>query len=186
MTGNKPGAAVPALDFRIAQPADVPNIVSLVNSAYRGDSSRKGWTTEADLLDGQRTDREEINSILADPNSVFFLGESNGELIASAHLQKAGDQAHFGMFAVKPGLQNGGIGKRFMQAAEGFVRSSWQCSSLTMSVITLRLSLIAFYERRGFRRTGEIKPFPQSEKFGIPKVSGLQLEVLEKPLVSGD
>jgi ribosomal protein S18 acetylase RimI-like enzyme len=186
MTANKPDAATPVLDFRIAQPVDVSSIVSLVNSAYRGDSSRAGWTTEADLLDGQRTDSEEINGILADPNSVIFLGELNGELIASAHLQRTGDQAHFGMFAVKPGLQNGGIGKRFMQAAETYVHSTWQCSSLAMSVITLRQSLIAFYERRGFRRTGEFKPFPQSEKFGIPKVRGLQLEVLEKPLVSGD
>jgi ribosomal protein S18 acetylase RimI-like enzyme len=186
MTANKPNAAVLALDFRIGRPEDTAGIVVLVNSAYRGDSSRAGWTTEADLLDGQRTDSKEINGILADPDSVILLGETAGELIASAHLQRIGDQAHFGMFAVKPGLQNGGVGKRFMQAAEAYVHSNWKCTHLSMSVITLRQPLIAFYERRGFHRTGKIKPFPQAEKFGIPKVSGLQLEVLEKALVSGD
>jgi len=176
----------PRLVFRTAEPADAADIVTLVNSAYRGESSRAGWTTEADLLDGQRTDLDEISDILADPDSAIMLCHAGNELVSSAHLQKHDGKAYFGMFAVKPEIQNTGIGKRFMNAAEAFVQSAWQCRSMVMTVITLRQSLIAFYERRGYRRTGQLKPFPNLEKFGIPKVDGLQLEVLEKALINCD
>lgn len=175
-----------ALSFRRAEPADAAAIVSLVNSAYRGESSRAGWTTEADFLDGQRTDLDEVSSLLAAENSLFLLcyvsSEAGSTLIASAHLENSAEGVHFGMFAVKPGLQNGGVGKRFLEAAETLASRTWGAPKMLMAVITLRLALIEFYERRGYRRTGRIKRFPQSHKFGIPKVTGLQLEVLEKML----
>lgn len=170
------------LTFRQATAEDGPGIVSLVNSAYRGESSRAGWTTEADFLGGQRTDMDEVSNILADPNAIFLLCFNGDKLIASAHLERAGNAAHFGMFAVTPGLQNSGIGKRFMEEAEALAAKQWHCDKMQMAVITLRQPLIEFYERRGYRRTGQFKEFPRSEKFGIPKVSGLQLEVLEKTL----
>lgn len=185
-----PAGAAPAepgaLSFRQAEQADAAAIVSLVNSAYRGEASRAGWTTEADFLDGQRTDLEQVSSLLAAPNSLFLLCYANdgagGALIASAHLEHGAEGVHFGMFAVKPGLQNRGIGKRFLQTAETLAGSRWGAQKMLMTVITRRLSLIAFYERRGYRRTGRIQRFPRSHKFGIPRVPGLQLEVLEKTL----
>lgn len=180
-TGPTP-AEPGTLSFRYAEPRDIQAIVSLVNSAYRGASSRVGWTTEADLLDGQRTDTEEIAALMSAENSFFLLCHADGELIASAHLENRDDGAHFGMFAVKPGLQNSGIGKRFLETAEIIAKRDWGARKMLMTVITLREPLIAFYARRGYRRTGQLREFPKSEKFGIPKVSGLQLEVLEKVL----
>ena len=183
MPPTEPTPTAPGtLSFREAERADATAIVSLVNSAYRGESSQAGWTTEAEFLDGQRTDLEEVSSLLTADNSLILLCYTDSELIASAHLQNSSEGVYFGMFAVKPGLQNSGVGKHFMEAAETLARRIWDAQKMLMTVITLRQSLIEFYERRGYRRTGRIKPFPQSHKFGIPKVAGLQLEVLEKML----
>lgn len=175
---------MPLLTFRLATTADVQLIVQLVNSAYRGDSSRQGWTTEADLLGGQRTDEAEIQSLLATPGSVILLGMQGTLIVASLHLQRDGESAYLGMFAIQPGLQGVGIGKQCLQYAEDYVQQVWGAASLLMTVITLRPELIAYYERRGYRRTGEFKPFPTSPRYGIPKVSGLALALLEKPLLA--
>ncbi|HEX5514179.1 MAG TPA: GNAT family N-acetyltransferase [Gammaproteobacteria bacterium] len=178
-------ASTDQLAFRRAGKQDVDLIVGLVNSAYRGDSSRRGWTTEADLLGGQRTDREEVVSLIEAADSFVMIGSRGSEAVGCVHLQKAEQSAYFGMFAIKPALQGMGIGKQFMQAAERVVQQEWDSSKMLMTVITLRAELIAFYQRRGYRRTGELKPFPVSERFGIPRVAGLQLEVLEKELRPG-
>lgn len=175
-------ASTSELAFRRAGKQDADLVVGLVNSAYRGDSSRQGWTTEADLLGGQRTDREEVVGLIEATDSFVMIGSEGSEAVGCVHLQKAEQSAYFGMFAIKPGLQGIGIGKQFMQAAERVVQQEWGSSKMLMTVITLRRELIAFYERRGYRRTGELKPFPVSERFGIPRVAGLQLEVLEKEL----
>lgn len=170
------------LSFRRATPADIDTIVTLVNSAYRGDTSRQGWTTEADLLDGQRTDADELYKLITTENSLLLLGWQDGELISSVHLEKTPQGAYLGMLTIKPGLQGQGLGKRVMQEAEEFARQQWGADTMRMTVITLRHELIAFYERRGYRRTGELIPFPSSPRFGLPKVADLQLEVMEKPL----
>ncbi|MFH2134874.1 MAG: GNAT family N-acetyltransferase [Pseudomonadota bacterium] len=172
------------LTVRCADTSDVDSVVALVNSAYRGDSSRAGWTTEADILGGQRTDAEEVAQSITEAGSVFLLSVCDGETIGSVHLlrQDAGT-AYLGMLVVKPGLQGRGLGSHLMDEAERFLMEQWGVSRLQMQVITLREELIAFYERRGFSRTGEFKPFPSGEpRFGLPKVPGLKFEVLEKSL----
>jgi len=171
-----------SLFFRPAQSQDIPRVVSLVNSAYRGESGQQGWTTEADLLDGQRTDTEEIARLLEAPDSLILLGEIGGALVASAHLEKHPEGAYLGMLAVSPGLQGQGVGKRLMAAAEARAAREWGALKMLMTVIHLRHELIAFYGRRGYVKTGRVRPFPTSEKFGIQKVPGLLLEYLEKPL----
>ena len=88
------------------------------------------------------------------------------------------------MFVVRPDLQGGGIGKHFIQAAEDIVQQEWGSTKMTMTVITLRLELIAFYERRGYRRTGELLPFPDDPDKGIQLVQNLQFEMLEKYLAA--
>lgn len=172
------------LAFRRATAADADRIVGLVNSAYRGESSRQGWTTEADLLDGQRTDRAEVLGLIEAENSLILLGFKGAELVGSVHLEQEGDSAYFGMFAIKPALQGQGIGKQVMRMAEDFARREWSVGKMLMTVITLRPELIAFYERRGYRRTGELRPFPELPQLGSPRVAGLQLEVLEKTLTA--
>jgi ribosomal protein S18 acetylase RimI-like enzyme len=168
--------------LRSATVADIDAIVALVNSAYRGDSSRSGWTTEADILGGQRTDAGEILRLVAEGGSAMLLCLRDGELIGSVHLEKTdAATAYIGMLVIKPVLQGQGLGRRLMTEAERFAGREWGASRMRMQVISLRSELIAYYERRGYRRTGETLPFPAYDpKFGLPKVEGLMFEVLEK------
>ena len=169
--------------FRLATPVDVAAIVPLVESAYRGDVSRKGWTTEADLLDGQRTDPAGVAELITKPGSCMLLAERDGALLACANLEKRGDAGYFGMFSVRPDLQGGGIGRATLAEAERFARDDWHCREMQMTVISVRDELIAWYERRGYRRTGIYSPFPYGdERFGIPRRDDLRFELLVKPL----
>jgi ribosomal protein S18 acetylase RimI-like enzyme len=172
------------ISFRRATAADADAIAALVNSAYRGESSRAGWTTEADLLGGQRTDAGEITRLLGMAGSVILLCLAGGEIIGSVHLERVdAATAYLGMLVIRPVLQGGGLGSRLMREAEDYAGKQWGAVSMQMQVITLRDELIAYYQRRGYRRTGEMRPFPAGDpKFGLPRVAGLQFEVLEKPL----
>lgn len=179
--------AVP-LRFRAATAADVDAVVALVQSAYRGDASRRGWTTEADLLDGQRTDPAGVAAIVGKSDGLVLLAESGDGLLACAQVERvaAADGAtagYFGMFSVRPALQGGGVGGAVLAEAERIAREDWGCARMQMTVISVRDELIAWYERRGYRRTGEYSPFPYGdERFGIPKRGDLRFELLVKPL----
>ncbi len=172
-----------ALAFRAATEQDVARLVELVESAYRGEASRAGWTTEADLLDGRRTDPDAVAETLARPDSRVLLAERAGELLACCQLERRGAAAYFGMFSVRPDRQGGGLGRAVLAEAERYVRAHWQATELEMTVIVQRAELIAWYERRGFRRTGELSPFPYGdERFGVPKRADLEFERLVKAL----
>jgi GNAT superfamily N-acetyltransferase len=170
------------LSFRIASEADIPALITLVESAYRGDVSRVGWTTEADMLDGQRIDAQGLHESISTADSRIVLAEKNDDLLACCHIQKLENgSGYFGMFSVNPGLQGSGIGKSLLEEAERQVRDDFLCTRMEMTVIDIRESLIAFYERRGYVRTGIHKPFPYGdERFGIPKRGDLRFEVLTK------
>ena len=171
------------LHFRAATPADLDAIVALVTSAYRGDTSRAGWTTEADFLDGNRIDAEVLRTDIERPGSRVLLAERGGELLACAHVSEEDGAGYFGMFSVVPGLQGGGIGKQVLAECERIARDEWRLPAMRMTVIDIRDELIAFYERRGYRRTGILKPFPYGdERFGLPRRDDLRFEVLEKAL----
>ena len=178
------------LRFRRATHRDVDALVALVESAYRGDASRVGWTTEAELLDGRRTGADDIAACIRRDRSMILIGERDGELLACAHVaaessDDAGDTGYFGMFSVRPQLQRAGIGKAMLAEAERIVAAEWGLPSMRMTVIDLRDELIAFYERRGYHRTGIFKPFPYGdERFGVPRRNDLRFEVLEKPLAT--
>ena len=172
-----------ALSFRLANALDVAAVVALVESAYRGDSGRRGWTTESDLLDGRRTDAEAVSELLNTTDDCVLLAESAGQLIASCHIQRQCDWAYFGMFAVDPAQQGGGVGKQVLAEAERMARERWQCHGMRMTVIVQRPELLAWYQRRGYQRTGEYQPFPYgNERFGIPRRDDLRFEVLVKPM----
>jgi GNAT superfamily N-acetyltransferase len=172
------------MTFEVATPADVTAIVALVESAFRGDASRAGWTTEADLLDGRRTGPDEIGSILADPDrSVLVERDVDGSLLASVVLKRDGEVAWLGMLAVRPTQQARGIGRRMVEGAESWAATRWGSRRIRMTVIVQRTELIAWYERRGYRRTGETAPFFYGdERFGMPKRPDLSFIVLEKAL----
>lgn len=169
------------LFFHRAAPADVDAIVALVNSAYRGESSRAGWTTEADLLDGQRTDAAEIAHLIGTDDSLILFCQRGDEIIGSVHLEKVNaTTAYMGMLVIRPVLQGQGLGEQLIREAEHAALAEWGTARMQIQVITLRHELIAYYQRLGYRRTGEIRPFPADPRYGIPKWAGLQFEVLEK------
>lgn len=181
VTPVAPHTAGSELHFRAAGPDDVAAVVALVESAYRGDASRAGWTTEADLLDGRRTGSDEIANIIGRDRNGILLAEQGGQVVACAHVAIEDGDGYFGMFSVVPSLQGAGIGKRVLAEAERIIAHEWGCRRLCMSVIDLREELIAFYLRRGYRRTGIIKSFPYGDpRFGLPRREDLRFEVLEK------
>ncbi|WP_369387598.1 GNAT family N-acetyltransferase [Streptomyces sp. CG1] len=169
--------------FRDATDSDVDALVALIESAYRGDASRAGWTTEADILDGRRTDPEGVLEVIKSPDSRLLTVEQDGRIVACCQLEHRGGHAYFGMFAVSPALQGAGLGKQIMAEAERLVRETWGVTEMHMTVISVRDDLIAWYERRGYRRTGQMSPFPYGdERFGIPQRDDLQFELLVKKL----
>jgi ribosomal protein S18 acetylase RimI-like enzyme len=171
------------LHFRLATEADIDAVVRLVTRAYRGDASRQGWTTEADLLDGERIDPGVLRADIARPRSRIVLGLRGDALLACAHVADDGGQGYFGMFAVEPTRQGGGIGRAVVAECERIARDDWRLPRMCMTVIEQRTELIAWYERLGYRRTGEHRPFPYGDaRFGSPRRDDLRFEVLEKPL----
>jgi ribosomal protein S18 acetylase RimI-like enzyme len=172
--------------FRFAETADVPGIVELVESSYRGDASREGWTTEADLLDGQRTDADAVLAILRTAGSALLLAESDGQLVGCCQLQRRPESvAYFGMFSVRPALQGQGLGRDVLARAEQIARQDWGAARMVMTVLAPRLDLIAWYERRGYRRTGQVSPFPYGNaRFGIPRRPDLSFVELAKDITT--
>lgn len=172
-----------SLHFRSATASDIEAVIALVESAYRGEASRAGWTTEADFLDGRRTGADDIEAILARSQSRLLLAERDNQLLACAHVAVENGAGYFGMFSVDPGLQGAGLGKVVLAECERIAREDWAMATMRMTVIDIRDELIAFYERRGYRRTGIKKPFPYGDaRFGLPKRDDLRFEVLEKAL----
>ncbi|MFJ9019675.1 GNAT family N-acetyltransferase [Streptomyces sp. NPDC102259] len=169
--------------FRDAVDDDVDALVALIESAYRGDTSRAGWTTEADILHGQRTDPDGVLAVIKAPDSRLLTVERQGRIVACCQLEHRGGHAYFGMFAVSPTVQGTGLGGTVMAEAERQARENWGVTEMHMTVISVREDLIAWYERRGYRRTGRMTPFPYGdERFGIPQRDDLQFELLVKEL----
>lgn len=173
------------IQFSVASEQDTPNLVSLINSGYRGEESRKGWTTEADFLDGDRIRVPEMLEILRTKDSVILKAETENQLYGCVYLMKKGSLSYLGMLTVKPSCQGLGLGKKLLQFAEKYVRDNWQVQGIEMTVITLREELIRFYERQGYFPTGEMRPFPyQALNPGDAKRMDLEFVVLEKTLSS--
>ncbi len=160
---------------------DVPELNILINSAYRGESSKKGWTTEADLLDGIRTNETLLAGIINQPGSVILVYRNEDAIInGCVYLQKQKRSLYLGMLTVSPLLQGSGIGKKLLKKAEEYAANE-KMLSIFMTVISVRKELIAWYERHGYKTTGETKPFPTDPAFGIPK-QPLEFIVLKKIL----
>lgn len=160
---------------------DVPELERLVNSAYRGESSRQGWTTEADMLDGIRIDGDRLREIIQQENAVILKAVEDGNLIGCVHLEKHANKLYLGMLTVSPTLQNKGTGKLLLAASEQEARNRG-CISVYMTVLTERDTLIAWYVRHGYVNTRKKKPFPMGDpRFGLPKKE-LEFFVLEKNL----
>lgn len=141
---------------------DISSLTTLINSAYRGETSKKGWTTEAHLLAGKRTTEEELEQIILDPKNTFLKYTENEQIIGSVLLVEKENQLYVGMLTVSPELQNSGIGKQLLAEAENHAKTLG-LSTLSMTVVSVRAELIAWYKRHGYEDTGEREPFPSSD-----------------------
>jgi ribosomal protein S18 acetylase RimI-like enzyme len=175
------GAAMSDLVLSFASIADVPRVTALIEVAYRGAMAAKGWTNETAILDGPRTSPGEVERLVRDKRSRVLMAVQDGQLAACCLLQQYGEGAYFGMFAVDPERQQQGLGKDMVSHSEEAVKVLWKAKFLRLTVISLRDSLIAWYERRGFRLTGEHEPFPFDEAPGALRTD-FDLVVLQKPL----
>lgn len=163
--------------------ADVEELEMLINSAYRGESSKKGWTTEADLLGGIRIDKEAITELISRNDSVILKFTESGKIIGCVNLVTNGNSIYLGMLTVSPIEQGKGIGKELIISSERYARDAG-IKEIEMTVISKRTELIAYYERRGYKQTREKRPFPMNDpRFGEPKTD-LEFVVLRKKLKS--
>jgi ribosomal protein S18 acetylase RimI-like enzyme len=173
--------------FTPASPADISKIVSLVNGAYRGESAQAGWTHEGEVLAGQRIDSPMLAEMLASGNVTILLmrDHEHGPLAGCVSLQRTGEAAtwYVGMLTIDPLRQAEGLGRILLSRAEDHLRKQG-VTRARMTVIWLRESLIKWYERRGYHRTGQIEPFPYGDRrFGVPLRDDLHFVVMEKALI---
>ena len=163
---------------------DIPQLLPLVNSAYRGESAKKGWTHEADLIEGdRRTDENSLMLLLQNPAAVILKYVIQDVIMGCVYLEKQGDLLYLGMLSVSPDAQAQGIGKKLMHAAESHAHRLG-CTSIEMSVISVRHELISWYERNGYHLTGRTKPFHNDGRFGKPR-QPIEFVVMEKKLGAG-
>jgi predicted N-acetyltransferase YhbS len=171
------------ISIRQATLGDVSQLHALIESAYRGDSARAGWTHEADLLGGQRTDEKALTAIMSDPLSAILIAEDGGLRGCVQIVLTSTGLGYLGLLAVSPVVQAGGIGSRLIAAAETTLASKFAAIRIEMTVIKRRAELIGYYERRGYAKTGEVRPFPyDDERSGIAQSDDLDFVVLEKTL----
>ena len=176
---------MPDPTFRSATTADIGRLQPFVHAAYRGDSARRGWTHEADLLDGQRIDAEGLGEAIADPAQVILMAERGGELLGCVSITDKGQGlAYLGMLTVDPVRQGGGLGRKLIAAAEAEARARFGADRMEMTVIVQRRELIDWYVRCGYAETGERRPFPSADpRFGLPRRDDLAFTVLARDLI---
>lgn len=163
----------------LAQRGDLPELHALIERAYRGESARAGWTHEADLVETPRTDVATLQAILDDPQDALLIAREGGEMIGCVQISRHGPGvAYLGLLTVDPGRQGGGTGKRILAAAERDAIIRFGAERMQLSAVSVRSELIAYYERRGYVPTGEVRPFP------VPLDPPLTLTVLDKPLAA--
>ncbi|WP_335658863.1 GNAT family N-acetyltransferase [Parasphingorhabdus sp.] len=170
----------------VAQEQDIPALHMLVESAYRGESATRGWTHEADLLGGQRTDQVALRDNIRDKNQIILLAMDGEKIAGCVQLARVQDGlVYLGLLTVDPHRQAGGLGKMLLNAAELYGTEKWQTKAVEMTVIRQRTDLIAYYERRGYAPTGERRPFPlDNPRYGLPKTQDLEFVVLRKVLTA--
>ncbi len=174
-----------ARGFSYAVLADAHALVELIRSAYRGDVSRQGWASEADLVAGDRIDESGVRDLITAPGSTLLVLRGGTDMVACCQLEHRGEGlVYFGTFAVAPRAQARGVGRRLMAEAERVAKTKFTACTLEMTVLAQQDRLIGYYEHRGFHRTGETRPFPADPVFARPLVNDLRFVVLQKRLTT--
>jgi ribosomal protein S18 acetylase RimI-like enzyme len=166
--------------------ADYPAIIDLVNTAYRGKGTVASWNIETGIVEGTRlTDSLLREDLAAKPDAHFLVTRDpdSRAIIGTVWLEPAENRAwYLGLFTISPALQKQHLGRELLTAAEGFAKARG-AQSIRMGVLSVRDTLIAWYERRGYARTGETEPYPYGDnRFGTPLRDDLKFVILEKRL----
>ena len=185
--------------FRLATADDVDELVPLVHAAYRGEGTDATWTSETDLIGGQRVDEQMVLDAVSGPDAAVLVlvddadgraderAGDRGRIVACCELGRPDERGHslLGMFAVDPELQSAGLGRRTLAAGE-HLAAEWGASAVELHVIDVRHELIEWYRRRGYELTDERLPFPYGDdRFGLPRRDDLRFAVLLKPVGGG-
>ncbi|SFE07229.1 Ribosomal protein S18 acetylase RimI [Chitinophaga sp. CF118] len=158
---------------------DVTELTDLINSAYRGEDSRKGWTSEGHLLEGTRINEQMLIEYLDKKDvTILKLTDESNRIIGTVYLELKGSKLYLGMLSVLPNVQNKRVGRVLLEEAENFAKQH-HCTVITITVISARVELINWYERRGFIKSGQLQPFPVNADIGTPK-EPLELVEMEK------
>lgn len=165
--------------FAFAGLADVPRLALLIERAYRGPEAAKGWTNESEILTGPRSSPAEIEGLIRDKDARFVTAFRAEKLVGCALIKREGNGAYFGMFAIDPDIQGGGLGKAMMTRCEEASQELWGATWMRLTVISLRDRLIGWYERRGYAQTGEHEAFPFDTATGALRTD-FDLTVLKK------
>ncbi|MCK5830047.1 MAG: GNAT family N-acetyltransferase [Methylococcales bacterium] len=165
------------LSLKQANIDDAEEINSLINLAYRGND---GWTKETDIVEGERSNIEDVNYLIKNQNTYLLTAKTDGDLVACICIEEKENKAYIGSFAVSPDQQNIGVGKKILELAEKYASKKLGVTEFVMVVISQRKELIEFYERRGYKRTGKIDNYPVYLNVGVPSVKGLTIEYLAK------
>jgi N-acetylglutamate synthase-like GNAT family acetyltransferase len=174
-----------AILCRQAVESDAKDLVKVIRSAYRGDISRRGWTSEADLVGGDRIDVDQVLALAEANNSFFLVLEKNGEVVGCCHVEsRGGGCCYFSTFSINPALQGAGLGDYLLREAELLAVATYKSTQMELAVLDQQTKLIEWYRRRDFSFTGETRPFPVDEKFAKPLRENLYFVVLKKDLRS--
>jgi ribosomal protein S18 acetylase RimI-like enzyme len=171
---------VESITFREANIKDIPQIVDLVNISYRS-KDLKGWTSEVDIVDGDRINPEQVKELFKEDSKLLVMFD-NHELIGCVHIQKNYSSCYIGMLTTHPKVQNIGFGKRLLTLAEEYSIENYSVNFFKMSVLSVRKELINFYERRGYKLTGDSEPYPVDANVGTPLSLGIQVLHLKKEI----
>ena len=171
------------ISLKTAEEIDLPLVAALMNAAYRGREVGRSWTTEAGYITGERTNVGRLREEIAEGTQLLVTKDDSGALVGCVSLQlKVGERWYLGGLSIDPALQNGGVGRELLRAAEKYAAAGG-AGVIEMTVINIREALISWYERRGYRRTGEVRAFPYGDdRFGVPMREDLAFVVLEKYL----
>jgi GNAT superfamily N-acetyltransferase len=169
------------LDIRPATTNDAAAIAALVNRAYRPSGESPGWTHEAHLVEGDRISEAGVRELIV-PGSIVLVAIEGGSIIACVHVEARGTSAYIGMLTTEPARQAGGLGKQMLAAAERWAAAHFKAETLCMSVLERRTDLLAYYERRGYRKTGHSEPFHAHCGVGTLREAGLRVLALAKPV----
>lgn len=173
----------PAPQLRLATIDDAPQVQQLVQAAFRAPDGREGWTADMELGNRFRIEVEQVAATITRADGVVLMTTVAGNLVASVEVVKRSDgHARLSMLSVDQRYQSNGLGRQVLEYAEDYCRRTWSATAMELNALSTRQNLISWYQRRGYRETGETSPFPREEFSDLDLPEDLCFVEMEKDL----